>query len=112
MDVVEPNAGGGKSAIGAGDDVLSADDPGVAHDPLGNQFRVLHQIRGVADDSGNEDRAGGRADLLEDVVRVLVPRIGRLEGVRAGVDLEDDVPSGVAFLARGRRFARETVTTM
>ena len=91
MDVVEANAGGGESAIGAGDDVLAADDPGVAHDPLGDELRVLDQVRGVADDSRNEDRAVERPDVLEDVVLVIVPRIRRFEGIRAGVDLQEDV---------------------
>ena len=49
--------GGGKPAVGSGDDVLAADDLGEPHDPLGDQFGVLHQVGGVTDDARNEDLA-------------------------------------------------------
>src|SRR5881409_3809208 len=38
-----------------------------------------------------------RSDVLEHVVLVLVTRIGRLEGVRPGVDLEHDVDDVLQF---------------
>src|SRR2546425_8762461 len=97
MGVVEPRRGGGKSTIGAGDHVLAPDDSRVPDDPLGDQRGVLDQVGRVADDAGNEDFAVGRPELLEDVVLVLVPRVGRLEGIGARVDLVDDVDDVLQF---------------
>src|SRR5262249_18638159 len=61
MNVVEPDPGGRESAIRPGDDVLAADDLREADDPLGDQLRVLDQVRGVADDPGNENHPLRRA---------------------------------------------------
>ena len=52
MSVVEPDAGGGEAAVGAGDDVVAPDDPGEPDDALGDQLRVLDQVGRVADDAG------------------------------------------------------------
>ena len=87
--IVETHGGGGKPAIGARDDVFAADEIGVPLDPFGDQLRVLHQVGGVTDDAGDEDLALGQLDVLEDVVFVLVPRVGRFERIRAGIDLQD-----------------------
>src|SRR5262247_3288988 len=43
-----------EAAIGAGDDVLAADEPGEPHNPLGDQRRMLDHVGGVADDAWNE----------------------------------------------------------
>ena len=91
MGVVEPQGGGGKAAVGSGDDVLTADEFGEAHDPFGDQFRVLHQIGRMADHARYEDFPGGQLDVLEDMVFVLVARVRRFEGIGAGVDLQHDV---------------------
>src|SRR4029434_2163503 len=66
--VVEPDAGGGKSTIRAGDHVLAPHDAGEADDPLGDELGVLHEVGGVADDPGDQDQPVGRPELLEHVV--------------------------------------------
>src|SRR5262245_4155071 len=50
--VIEPHGRGGEPAVGAGDDVLAADEAGESLDPLGDQLRVLDEVGGVADDTG------------------------------------------------------------
>ena len=52
----------GEAAVGAGDDVLAADEVGVAHDPLGDQLRVLDAVGRVGDDAGDDDLAVGELD--------------------------------------------------
>ena len=79
MGIVEPQGGGGKAAVGAGDDVLAPDEFCEAHDPFGDQLRMLHQIRGVADNAGYENLSSGKLDPLEDVVFVFVPGVRRFE---------------------------------
>src|SRR5688572_13652616 len=76
VGVVEPDAGGGEAAVGAGDDVLTPHEAGEADDALGDQLGVLHQVGGVADHARDEDHPVGRAELLEHVVLVLVARVG------------------------------------
>src|SRR5215475_5321332 len=64
---------GAEPAVGARDDVLGAEQVGVAGDALGDQFRVLDQVRGVCDDTGDKDFAVRQFDVLPHVILVLVP---------------------------------------
>ena len=41
-----------EAAVGAGDNVFAADDVSELGDAIGNQFRVLDEIGGVADQVG------------------------------------------------------------
>src|SRR4030095_10295099 len=79
-----------EAAVDPGDDVLAADQPRVAQDPLGHQLRVLDAIRRVGDNARDEDLAGRELDVLPDVVLVLVARVRRLEREGARLDLEND----------------------
>ena len=81
-----------EAAVGAGDDVLAADELGVADDALGDQLGVLDDVAGVGDDAGDSILPAGSLTRLPDVVLVLVARVGGLEGERAGVDLQDAGP--------------------
>ena len=45
----------------------------------------------MRDDAGDEDLAVRELDVLPQVILVLVPGVGRLDQVGAGVDLEHDV---------------------
>jgi hypothetical protein len=84
----------GEAAIGAGDDILAADDPRETADPFGDQFFMLDDVRGVGDDAGDQHLALGQLHMLPDAPFVLVARIGRLKGIGAGIDAEqrlDDV---------------------
>ena len=83
-----------EAAVGAGHDVLAADELGEAHDPLGDQLGMLDDVAGVGDDAGAEHLALRHLHALEQMILVLVARIGGLEAVAAGVDLQhvfDDV---------------------
>ena len=66
MGIVKPHSRGRKSTIGASNDILTSDPFGKPHDAFGDQFRVLHQVRGVTDHTGDEDLPLGQPDLLED----------------------------------------------
>src|SRR5262252_939358 len=79
-----------EAAVDARDDVLAADQPRVAQDPLGHQLRMLDAIRRVGDDARDEDLAGRELDALPDVVFVLVARVRCLEREGARLDLEND----------------------
>ena len=87
MGVVEPQGRGGKSAIGACDDVLASDESREPNDPFRNQFRMFHEVRGVADHTRDKDFPLGQLYPLEDVVFVFVPRVCRFERIGSGIDL-------------------------
>ena len=46
-----------KAAIGAGDDVLAADEAREPQDAFGDEFGMLHDVRAVADDARGENLA-------------------------------------------------------
>jgi hypothetical protein len=48
-----------QAAVGAGDDVFSADDFSERDDAISYQFRVLDEVGGVADNTRNQDLPGG-----------------------------------------------------
>src|ERR1700751_4512680 len=70
-----------EAAIGAGDDVLAADDLGVAQDAVGDQLRVLDEVRGMADDTRHQHLARRQFGVLPYPPFMLVPHIGRLERI-------------------------------
>ena len=80
-----------EAAIGAGDHVLPAHEIGEADDALGDQFGMLDQHRGVGDDARDQHRVFRELRFLPHFPFVLVPRIGSLEGKRAGADLHQNV---------------------
>jgi len=47
---------------------------------------MLDDVAGMGDHAGNQDLALGHFDALEQMILVLVARIGRLEAVGAGID--------------------------
>src|SRR5258708_34825872 len=68
----------GEAAVGAGDDVLAADQAGEPHDPVAHQFGVLDGVGGMADDARPQYFAGRQLDLLPYPPAVLVARVGAL----------------------------------
>src|SRR5687767_15212450 len=66
---------GAEPAIGPGDDVLATDQPRVAADPLGDQLRVLDEVRRRIEDAGDDELARGKLHALEHPPLVRVPRI-------------------------------------
>ena len=80
-----------QAAVGAGDDVFSADDFSERDDAIGYQFRVLDEIGGMADDTGDEDFFGGEFHIAPDFVFMFVPDVAGFDQIRLGVDAEHDV---------------------
>ena len=54
------------TAVRAGDHVLAADQLCIANDALGDELRVLDDVAGVTDDTGNQYLAVGQLRVLED----------------------------------------------
>ena len=81
----------GEAAVRAGDDVLAPDQCSEPHDPVGDQARVLDRGDVVSDDAGDQDLPVPELRRLPDAPLVLVARVGRLDRVRAGLHLQDQV---------------------
>src|SRR5712692_9132820 len=82
---------GAVAAITAGDDVLAPDQLGVAGDALGDELRMLDEVRLRLDHTGNQHLAGGQLDPLEQRPLVPMARIGGLERDRGGPRRKYDV---------------------
>ena len=80
-----------KAAIRAGNDVLAADDRGVAQNAVGNELRVFDKVGGMADDTWHKHLARGQLRLLPHPPLMLVPHIGGLEGIGLCLYPEDQM---------------------
>ena len=80
-----------EAAIGAGDDVLAADDLGIAQDAVGDELRVLDEVGGVADHTRHQHLARRQFRLLPYPPLVLVPHIGSLERLSLRLHVEDQI---------------------
>jgi hypothetical protein len=80
-----------ETAIGGGDDPLPADEVGEANNPLGDEFGVLDDVGGVADDPWQDQLVVGQFDILPDFPLVLVAHIAGLERIGTGVDGQHDI---------------------
>jgi len=80
-----------QAAVGAGDDVFLADDFSERDEAVGDQFRVLDEIGGVADDAGDQDFSGGQFHVAPDFVFMFVADVAGFDQVGLGVDSEHDV---------------------
>ncbi len=78
-------------AIGAGEHVFAADQPGIAHQPLGDEIGMLDEIGAMADDAGDQGGARRQFRLLEDAPLMLVAGIGGLDGEAARLHAKDQV---------------------
>ena len=67
-----------EAAIGAGNDVLTADDRGVAQDAVGDELRVFDKVGSMADDARHQHFARRQLRLLPDAPLMLVPHVGGL----------------------------------
>jgi hypothetical protein len=56
-----------ETAVGAGDNVFSADDVGESDDAIRYQFRVLDEVGGMADDTGDQEFSGGKFHVAPDL---------------------------------------------
>src|ERR1700760_4855254 len=77
-----------EAAIVAEEHVLAAGDLRPALHAVGDELGMLDHHVGMRDRAGDEDLAGRQLDTLEQMEFVLVARIGRLEGIGAGLDRE------------------------
>lgn len=59
--------------------MLAAYEAGESHQALGDELRVLDNIGGVADHTGNEDLALRKLDLAPDLPLVLMARVTGLD---------------------------------
>src|SRR3982074_3254347 len=83
-----------KAAIGSGDHILAAQGLRVADDALGDEFGVLDDVGGVADDTRDQYFALGQFDVLPDFPLMFVARIGPFDQEGADIGLHqyvDDV---------------------
>src|SRR5205823_4063156 len=80
----------GEAAVGAGDDVLAAEEVGEADDALLDELRVLDDIVRVADAAGDQDLAVRELDVLPHLPLPLVAWV-LIVGEAGGADLEDEV---------------------
>src|ERR1700733_12379987 len=71
----------GEAAIGSRNHVVAADEIGKAQNALADQFGMLDDIAGMGDDAGAQHLAAGKLHRLEQVIFVLVARIGGFETV-------------------------------
>src|SRR5207342_777071 len=82
---------GTEAAVGAGNDVFAADRLGVLHDTVGNQLRMLDEVRGGVDHAGDDGLAVRQLDVLPHLPLMTVARIGAGERHRLRFRFEDDV---------------------
>ena len=83
-----------EAAVGGGDHVLPADRFCEPDDAFRDEFGMRHGVGEVRDHAGQDDLPVGQLHVPPDLPLVLVPRVGRLERVRAGVDRGQDVLEG------------------
>src|ERR1700688_3376713 len=86
-----------KTAVGAGDDILPADEPRVALQTLRYQFGMLHHIGRMGDDAGNENLAGRQLHLFPDGDFMLVARVGAFDQISLLLYLQDDIDDAIEF---------------
>src|SRR5687767_10748506 len=96
LDVLRPRI----TASGAGNDAFSANDLPISHETIRNYLRMLHRHGVVGDHPWDQYLPLGKLHLLPDTPLVLVPRVGRLKGIRPRLYHEDEVDD---LLERGVR---------
>ena len=80
-----------EAAIGTGNDVLAADDLGVAQDAVGDELRVLDEVGRMADDAGHQHLTRRQFGVLPHSPLVFVTHIGGLEGIGLRLYFEDQI---------------------
>jgi hypothetical protein len=80
-----------ETAIGAGDYVLTANDPRVAQNAVGDELRGSTRLVAWLTTPGISILARQQFGVLPHPPFVLVPHIGGLEGIGLRLDLEDQI---------------------
>src|SRR5882724_6425096 len=78
---VQPAA---EAAVGAGDDILAADQVGKAQNALRDQLRMFDDVGGMTDNPRDENLAFREFYLLPHPPLVFMARVGGLDQVGAG----------------------------
>src|SRR5215510_3325256 len=73
-------AKGGEAAVAPRDHPLAPDDLRIAHEALRHQLRMLDEVGGGVEHTGNDHLVVGQAHFAEYDPLVLVPAVGALEG--------------------------------
>ena len=79
-----------QAAIGAGDDILFANQFGETDDAFGDQFGMFDEVGEVVDHAGEKDLALRQFVFLPNLPFMAVTRVGGLEGDALDVGFEDD----------------------
>jgi len=79
------------AAVSAGLDVLTSDQPGVPHQALRHEFRMLYQVGGVSNHTRHEDLPLRELHVFPDAPFMLVAHVRSLDGIRLRLDLEDNI---------------------
>ena len=83
-----------EAAVGAGDDIVAADQVGKTHYSFRHQLRMFDDVGGMTDNPRDEYFALRQFYLLPDVPLVFVARVGGLDQVGADPYLQqqtDDI---------------------
>src|SRR5690606_31529177 len=80
-----------ETAVRAGDHVLATHELREVLDAVGNQLRVLDDVRCMTNDTRDDDLALGELHVLPDLPLVLMAGVRALEAERLRVDLEHEV---------------------
>src|SRR5262249_29093555 len=86
-----PRCAGAKPAVGAGDDVLLADDTSKADDALAHELRMLDDVRRRIDDAGDDDLVLRQLRVPPYMPLVLVAAVRRHEGESLRPRLKDQI---------------------
>src|ERR1051326_610736 len=81
--------GGAKTAVGAGDDSVAAEQFGEAHDALCHQLRMFDIIGGRVDNAGQKDFISRQRDFGPHGPLMLMPRVGGFERNGLGFDAKN-----------------------
>ena len=81
----------GKPAVGSGNDIFPAYQPGVDRQALGHQLGMLYQVGGVGYHPRDEDLSVGEFNIFSDLPFMLVPGVCGLHAICTGANLQHDI---------------------
>ena len=81
----------GEAAIGTSHHAVATHQLRDPHEPLRDELGMLDDVRVMRDDPGNQHASLGKADVLPQRPLVFVARVGLLDQVIAGGDLEHEI---------------------
>src|SRR5262245_23100620 len=79
------------TTIGTSDDVLSPDEARKQGDAISDEFGMLDDVARMTDNAGNQNLAARQLHFFPKFPFMLVPRVGCLDGIRAGFHFQHEV---------------------